>query len=542
MVNRIAYDPQVEIEADFSGGVNNNIHAINIPPGFSVDLQDIDVSTQGLLKIRNGFTQVGGTLTAGANIQGFVHTNQSGAFGGANRKILLADNDGSGANVYYWDGTNAIASQTVFGGGNVKLTNFTAGTEIVMLQAGAGTSGKVYFQQAGTNRPYKLILSTGVLSQFGTTNASMVQGLIMSFWLGRIWVAGRSTEPGSVWYSDPLTDTFDETIQKLQIAAATGRTIVAMKPLRNSQVIVFLDTAIWQIAPFQQDIYGLGTFGFPTLTQFRPEEIDPTIGCVARESVALVGSDMIFLDQVGNIRSLQRTALDASQGTKSLPLSDSIQGFVDNFNKLHISKAAAIVYGNKYYISVPYSSSTSNSKTFVYDITRNSWAGPYSFGASRWVISNVESQSYLYGAIASDAGLKLYRFESGTSDNGTAIPFQYTTRRHTFGEFDREKKGGLFVADFVASTNSTVTVSAALDGGGFATIGNSNIQGTTGTLPQNFPFNLGGNGIVSLRTRLEGLGPFYDIQFQFACEDLDALVKLLRYRVEGKVGEVRGID
>lgn len=527
----------------FEGGVNNKLHATLIPDNTLADLQDGDISTPGIVAVRSGYTQVGGTATTGKTVQGLIHTYQDGAFNGGNRKIIIVDSDTSGQKLWYWDGVNPIAQLQKAGPANAILTNFVSGGKVKSIQiptSGAPLSVIIFQNDTGL-RPYVYGMANGTLAQEGTANTNITPAQAMAFWHGRLWNALRSGDESGVWFSGVYNLTFDETLQKLIPGLHRGSRTRAIGPLRNSEFIIFCDNGIYRIH-VEVDPFGLASFGFPIIESYIPEELDVTVGCIATETVAVIGTDMFFMDQYANVRSLQRTALDAAQGTKSLPVSDPIQAYIDRINLTQVSKSRAIVYNNRYYLSVPMDGSTTNNKTLVFDVTLNAWLGIWNVGFSNFVVSDVEGTTYLYGSKASDTDLKLYRLESGTSDNGVAIAFSMTSKRHFFQDYDREKVAGIFVADYVSTTDSTVTHAYSIDGGGFASMGTVNLEGSPATLPQMLPFNLGGAGITPFKVDQTSFNRFHDIQYRITSPDLNANFQLLGYRTEARLFELKGID
>lgn len=522
MVNTIEKPTGKIVVRDFSRGVVNKIHALNIPDNSFADGQDCDPFTPGIVQTRNGYTSSASFSGSGSTytIRGLFHFAKDNA--SAQKKILAFDSKvGASQGIYSWGGSGSTFTSEV-------VTGHNTATEI----DAAVVNGKLYY-----------VDGSGAVGEYTSTGATTgthadISGspsacTTLTYWQGRLWAGGQDTNGGYLYYSSVFAPTsWDTTVKQVRVGFNTGQKIVAARPRRSGELIVFLERSIWVVTPLG-DAFNNQAFGFPTIDLWQPQEIDPTIGCGSLKSVAVLGNDMIFMDQYANIRSLQVTLNDAAQGSKSLPISDAIQGFVDRINKAALSQCAAIVFGNRYYISVPLDSAVVNSHTFVLDVTTGAWTGPWTFGMNRWLISDVGGSSgeyRLYGSKAENSFV-LYRVESGTSDNGSAITMQLTTKRFDFGDLDIDKIGETVLSNIVVDSDGTMTVEASVNGGGFSTIGTMDTDGGAGTLPQTAPYFLGGGGIAYDNQSLLGKKRWKEIQLRFSCSTLDVKCKLLGYSI-----------
>lgn len=548
--------PKVKITVkDLTGGVNLKIHPLYLPDNTSAGLQDIDHSTPGLLRTRKGYTAVADEVSSTGKFTGIGYIRQDD---GSRAIIGWLRATAPNGNIYKWTG-GATWSAIVTG-----ISDFAADADVFFLQY----NNIFFIAQDGTDASSDSIINcslatTNVESITTTSNSAFPIGTSMVYWQGRLWCSRNQfamnpptsnvIKPAYVWFSDPLTPAsvtgpgttvWDRTNNAIACGYGTGQKTVAIQPIRSTELIVFLTSSIERIQPSGDSL--LSALGIPVEGSFSRDIIDPLTGCGARKTVQMLGSDIIFMDQFGSIRSLQRTALDASQGTKSLPLSDPINdGSVDNqgisdLNKSAISKCAAIVFGNRYYLSIPSTGSTVNDTTYVYDVTLGSWTGPWNFGFSHFLVSDVVTEGVwkLYG-IKDAAPARLYEIESGTTDNGTAIAYTETTKRYDFGDIDRDKTGRLIIITCVSTDDADMLVEANVDGSGWTSLGSFNIGGSTETLPLLLPFTLGGGGITKGKFHLETLDRFNEIQFRFTCDDLGATVQKLGHSIYATLEKVR---
>lgn len=517
---------------DFTGGVNDFIHPTIIKDNQSELIKNADHSTPGLVKTRNGFTQYKDTAVA-SRIRGMFQFTPDNA-----TKLLLAISNANPQVLYKTDGSSNWTSV-----GN--LAAFSSSAEIVATQA----NNKIYFcdgaHQAQSFDGTTITTMTDAFS--GTTPHFPGAMTSICWWMGRMWVAGTSTAPGVLYFSFALNpEKWDTTNQAFKPGYGTGDRIVALVPFRNEELIIFMTKSVWRLRPSNNDIFGVGSFGFPTNPSFILSPITETIGCGASRSVAVVGKDMIFMDQYGRVRSLRRTETEASQGVEGISLSYNIGGSIPNsLNAAQISKCTAIFHDRKYYLSYPSTSASDVDQIFVYDSLLGSWAGPWTFdsagGFSRFVVSDIEGQVYLYGS-RTQASFEVFRMESGTTDDGVAISFNHRTKRISHDIPYTKKKGKAVIVSLVSGSTATVTIKASADGGGFSTLGTMQNDGGVGTLPQDYPFNLGTGGIVRKPFRLTDMGTYHDIQFDATCSDSGVVVQVLGYDVIYSVVDPRRLD
>jgi hypothetical protein len=557
MPETLRYEKARVSVGNLTGGVNSKIHAVLLPDTQSADLQDIDISTPGLLQTRKGYTAIANNIDSGSTLRGLGYARLDD---GTRNLLAWSVATASTAGLYKWTGSG---NWSLVGS---AVTSFLSASDVYFQQY----RDQVYMGQDidGQTRVLTSTLSATPTEEGNTTtsgNTAFPVTSSFSWWLGRLWAFnnrtsmttpyGTAVTPAYLWFSNALTATgptvWDRTNQVFAMGFGTGQDARAIQPIRSGELIVFLNASIERLRPTSSDIFGISSLGFPAVANFQRDIIDPLIGCGARKTVQILGSDILFMDQYGNIRSLARTALDSQQGTKSLPLSDPINdpdivtGGINNLNQAQITKCAAAVFGNKYYISFPATvDSTSNDKTYVYDVTLGSWTGPWNYGFSQFVVSDVVTEGVwkLYG-IKDVPPARVYEIESGTSDNATAIAYQETTKRYTFGDLDRQKIGRLIIVTCSTSDNANMTVEAAVDGSGYASLGTFNVGGSTETLPQSLPFDLGaGGGLVRGKFHLESLGRFHDIQFRFKMNTLNAAAKKLGHTIYATFENVRKED
>jgi len=113
---------------------------------------------------------------------------------------------------------------------------------------------------------------------------------------------------------------------------ATGR-IVSLLPFRNDVILIFTNRGIELLEPDSCDVL-----------ESRRVTVSNVVGCGAAQSIQVVGEDVMFMDQEGNIRSVAQTQLAESQGVAAVPLSQKIQRVIDRQNKQYLSASRSVLF------------------------------------------------------------------------------------------------------------------------------------------------------------------------------------------------------
>jgi hypothetical protein len=110
----------------------------------------------------------------------------------------------------------------------------------------------------------------------------------------------------------------------------------------------------------------------------------------------------------------------------------------------------------------------------------------------------------------------VHRAFYGDDDNGTAIDSTLIGREEDMGYPSRYKVGGeIEIEALTTSAASSLTVSVAINGGAFSSLGTVSLtSGNAPTLPVSLPFQLADNNILSAKFHLDSLGPWKVIQIK----------------------------
>jgi hypothetical protein len=291
-------------------GLNRQSSASSLPPQFLTTANNIMLDEKGRVTTREGIKQVtdnvhtGSLDTDGNPTANTLIVKSLGEYISATgAKTLFA---GAGANVYKINTANTpytLDAQT-FGGsattktnGNWQFTNFN--NQFYGVQAGNqpinydGTTWKDLEDVGSYHKP------TGVT----TFTPSCILGDY-----GRIWVGNIGENKDVVYYSDTLIgQTFN--------GGASGS--VDLKTVWSGDEITALASFMGKLVIFgKNNIVIYNDPWDPAAASFQLDEVIEGVGCVARDSVQVIGDDIVFLSSSG-VRSLARTMVQ-----DKMPLTD----------------------------------------------------------------------------------------------------------------------------------------------------------------------------------------------------------------------------
>lgn len=526
------------IHRSYDGGVNDKLFPYDIADTNATELKNADTRTPGIRKKRPGTTITATGITSGPILGlGMFYPNESVD----NAQLLaVAPDGGSHARLWKWEGTGNWSTVGVLTG----FTNMTLPVSMVQHYDLDVSDRHVMVLRPGSEdtnvRACYYDGSTVEQSYFGEASASPVSvhpsspAIESAFY--RLWGSGTGGARNRVQFSavgtGNLTGAFTPTVNAYTFGGDSQGRIVALKQFRSGHLIVFMTDKIEMLVTTDKDVLSAIQTGGSIFGKWDRETIDPAVGCLARRSVQVVGPDMIFADQYGNIRSLQRTIQDAQSGTASLPLSDAIQGTIDRINKPYIDRICAIAFDRFYLVGFPVSSDTEPSEIWRYDITKGSWDGPWT-GISPKVFAKGHmtntsaaidlARDNLYVGTNESSYGQVLRMEDGTSDFGSSIAYREESKRITFGTLELDKRWHRLVVFAKATADVTVTVEAQVDATGYQTLGTFSALGDAPVLPVDLDFTLGGQGVVETKFNLEDLLPGKDIQVRLSADTTDEL-------------------
>ena len=387
-------------------GLNSQRKADILDFSWATKIGNCSIDDSGRIAARNGYQNAhASAIAASPDVKSmFEYIDASG-----NKLQILA----AGNAIYKLVGgtlTDISGSITTPTGDNWKFQNFNgrvvgfqSGHAPVVMTSVAGTFADISL--SGTQQP--------------TTNANEVMAAF-----GRLWCLDGT----DLKYSDALDQTTWNGVFDLTTVWLAGMDIGTALAEFNGHLVVFGNSSI---VIYNNPWVPTGGGSIDTTAMSLVENIGE-IGCIARDSVQFIGTDILFLSAQG-VRSLGRTIQE-----KSMPVNDLSRNVNDELNDLVSGETPANIksaYSKAkgfYLLTLPVSN-----KTYYFDLRRP--LEDRSFRVTRWDMSfksmyvnssNVvylgtagyinKHQGYLDNVSSDGSGGSTYEltYESGWNDLG----------------------------------------------------------------------------------------------------------------------------
>ena len=155
-------------------------------------------------------------------------------------------------------------------------------------------------------------------------------------------------------FSDILDhNTYDQIFATFRLNAGTSDFIVGMQPFSEDNLIVFNRNSIHLVS------------NTTVLAEAKAEVLTDEIGCLARNTIQQVGNAILFLSDNGvySVNFIEGYQLRGSE----LPLSESVDFYIKNINKLHSVNSQSVYFNNRYYLAAPfdYFKNSENNKKYI---------------------------------------------------------------------------------------------------------------------------------------------------------------------------------
>jgi len=347
-----------------------------------------------------------------------------------------------------------------------RFTADTFSTTVAMVMA-------KMFVSNGTDNVFSYN-GTGITDE-ADTNTDPPKGKASAGFQNRLWMANTDTNPDYVWYSDALDpQTFNRSTNVFKVGAGGETTkITNLVPAAQNVLNIFKEDSIYELL-----IQG------SSASYWNLRLVESKNGCVALDCAKYYN---------GVIYYLARDGVRTYPAQNALPLSHNNKTLFDSINWTYINRARMEIFNNKLYLSLPVDSDTYPTRVAVLDFTTGGWQNYTGLNVGCWGIHEEGNKEYLMYGDANDG--KVYRMHKSTqfNDDATAINFKIETRALNFGFPFNYKVGGEFELEISSSTGNTVTVSAAIDGGSYASLGTCT---------------------ATTKFHLESLGKFKEIKFK----------------------------
>jgi len=374
---------------DFSGGLNTRLASFLMRDNELLLSENIVFDKVGLIKIRKGRTLFKDT--------------------GSTEKITSLHR------YYKKDGTKIFlfAKQTTWD--RISDDGVTVTTLLSGLSSSDITTIKTIYNYAiflnGKNEPRKYDGTT--VSLIGGTPPI---GLYYAFRIGRIFLAGDPLQPSRLYYSESGQLEVWET-EFFGISSDDGSVITGLV-VQGDDLIILKETSVHILR---------GEEGNWIL---RPVIVG--LGCISPKSLAFASGIAFFLGRQGG--QLEVYAL-----AKGIPqrISQAIEEELKLVDQTKIKEVTGFIFFPKYYLT--YTDTSGNKITLVYDMSLNNWTK----------FTNQPFWSYCQWTGGLDAGQKfagdgttgkIYKFDEGTTDEGTGITGKIRTKYDDFGFPEFEKR------------------------------------------------------------------------------------------------------
>ena len=538
--------------SSFEGGQVSGIVPYLIQNNQASELFNMTISPSGTLQTRMGIETVSTTFSTGSAIQGLHYfdtptieeivvasdgkifrttsattlsttggTVSSGAvdvnFSQFNNKLFYTD----GASfLQFTDGTSSfrqgtsVLSITVTneGSGYTSTPTVTVGapdlaygtttTATATVVANKVTAITVTVAGSGyTSAPTVTISGGGGSGATATASVSALApaGLkLVRQFTNRVFAVGTGTDRNTLFSSDLLDPEVWKTTNSIVVGGDDGQDIVAIQPFFDYELLVFKPSKIYLVTVDPTA---------PTAAGWTVRLINDRIGCIAGRSVSFAGKDVYFLAEDG-IRSVQRSLSD-NYFIVGVPISEAIKDVIARINKNFYSKCFGQFHNNRYYLSVPLDSATTNSHTIVYNLLFNAFEGYWNIGASAMYQTNFSSGYTVTGpklAIGTPTGKLGHSFDyldpdteadgdTQFRDFGTAGTYSsyLITKAYDFDDRIAQKYGSHYEIEFYFSSSTGATISMKRESDSqFVTLGTNVNTATPGglTLPFTLPATL----------------------------------------------------
>lgn len=538
--------------SSFEGGQVSGIVPYLIQNNQASELFNMTISPSGTLQTRMGIETVSTTFSTGSSIQGLHYfdtptieeivlasdgkifkttsattlattggTVSSGAvdvnFSQFNNKLFYTD----GASfLQFTDGTSSfrqgtsVLSITVTNDGSGYTSTPTVTVGAPNLAYGTTTTATATVVSNKVSAITVTIAGSGYTSAptvtisggggSGATATASVSALaptglkLVRQFTNRLFAVGTGTDRNTLYASDLLDPEVWKATNSIVVGGDDGQDIVAIQPFFDYELLVFKPSKIYLVTVDPTASTAAG---------WTVRLINDRIGCIAGRSVSFAGKDVYFLAEDG-IRSVQRSLSD-DYFIVGVPISEAIKDVIARINKNFYSKCLGQFHNNRYYLSVPLDSATTNSHTIVYNLLFNAFEGYWNIGASAMYQTNFSSGYTVTGpklAIGTPTGKLGHSFDyldpDAESDGNTQFrDFGATgtyssyliTKAYDFDDRIAQKYGSHYEIEFFFSSATGCTISMKRESDSqFVALGTNVDTSTPGglTLPLTLPATL----------------------------------------------------
>lgn len=352
-------------------GINTFNPPLQVSENQATDLRNVTSSEYPALKVRNGKTQIGTTIT---KANGMGQRN--------NEYVHVVD----GTVWKYWNGTSYVNVATGLTDATASFEEFSTGTTKYTIMSN-GTERKAWNGTAITD------LTNAPLSKIFTTHK------------GRIYFA----RDNDIVYSalNLINDYSGSGSGSLDVTRARGN-IVSLYEYTD-RVWAWTESSM-------HGLYGTGP------TNFELIDIEGDVGCISDRSVVVANKRLYWCTYDGIYEFDGSTPIKCSEPYGGNGITGGVTTYIDGIKKSLRTGIVGGSFGDFLFMSIPYgSSATNNNLTLVLDTKLRKWYVRDEGFVDFETVNNV-----LYGV---DVNGKLWDMTTtATDDGGTAISWYYVSK------------------------------------------------------------------------------------------------------------------
>ena len=159
-------------------------------------------------------------------------------------------------------------------------------------------------------------------------------------------------------------------LNRVRFDVGRGDVIARVFPFTNDAALVFKTLSIHLLS---------GISG--TLASLSVNVVNAELGCIAPDSVASTGGDVLFLSQTGvfRVRQIVQDRIETAPVAVSYDIEPLLRQRV-NWSRARYAQGA--VFGERYLLAIAIDGSTTNNAIFVFNLVTEAWEGIHTFGIS----------------------------------------------------------------------------------------------------------------------------------------------------------------
>lgn len=293
-------------------GLNLQDSPVDMDPKYALEMTNCVIDKSGRVGSRRGWTKAHATLAAAGTSdfqcihESITTTGTSTIVGAANGKLFKL--------------SSGTLSELTYGGGGVAPTISDNNWQAVSINGAV-----IFFQRGYDPLVFDPSVSTTTykrVSEHGSYAGTVPKGHCALSAFGRIWIADTDTDGQTLTYSDLLsymvyTGGTSGTLNVAQVWPNGADKIMALGE-HNGKLIIFGKTQI---------IIYSGPDDPATMVL---DDTISNVGCIARDTVQNIGSDLLFLSH-GGVTAISRTIQEKSAPIRTISrnVNDNLLSYVD---------------------------------------------------------------------------------------------------------------------------------------------------------------------------------------------------------------------